>query len=57
MAQRITIIEGHPDPAGNRFCHALAEAYAQGARAAGLEVRRIDVARLGFPLLRTQASP
>lgn len=55
MVQRITIIQGHPDPAGKRFCHALAEAYAAGARDGGLEVRCIDVAQLEFPLLRTQA--
>jgi putative NADPH-quinone reductase len=55
MAQHITIIQGHPDPAGDRFCHALADAYAAGAEAAGLEVKRIEVAKLEFPLLRTQA--
>jgi putative NADPH-quinone reductase len=55
MAQRITIIQGHPDPAGDRFCHALADAYVGGAEAAGLEVKRIEVAKLEFPLLRTQA--
>lgn len=55
MVQRITIIQGHPDPAGTRFCHALAEAYAAGARESGLEVKLIDVAHLDFPVLRTQA--
>jgi len=55
MVQRIIIIQGHPDPAGDRFCHALADAYAAGAEAAGREVKRIDVAKLEFPLLRTQA--
>ena len=55
MAQRITIIQGHPDPAGNRFCHSLADAYAEGAEAAARDVRRIEVSNLDFPLLRTQA--
>jgi putative NADPH-quinone reductase len=55
MVQRIIIIQGHPDPAGDRFCHALADAYAAGAEAAGREAKRIDVAKLEFPLLRTQA--
>ena len=55
MARRIVIIQGHPDPAGDRFCHALADTYAAGAEAAGLEVKRIEVAKLEFPLLRTQA--
>ena len=55
MARRIVIIQGHPDPAGDRFCHALADTYAAGAEAAGREVKRIEVAKLEFPLLRTQA--
>ena len=55
MAQHIVIIQGHPDPAGDRFCHALADAYAAGAEAAGIEVKRIEVAKLEFALLRTQA--
>jgi putative NADPH-quinone reductase len=53
--RRIVIIQGHPDPAGGHFCHALAGAYAEGARAAGHEVRRIEVAALTFPWLRSQA--
>lgn len=53
--RRIAIIQGHPDPAGGRFCHALAAAYADGARAAGHDVRLIAVATLDFPWLRTQA--
>jgi len=51
---RILIIQGHPDPAGGHLCHALADAYAEGARSAGRELRSLDVARLDFPLLRTQ---
>ena len=54
MPRRLTIIQGHPDPAGNRLCHALADAYAGGAANAGHAVMRIDVARLDFPILRTQ---
>ena len=52
-SKRIALIQGHPDPGGGRFCHALAFAYAEGAREAGHEVRAIDVAKLEFPLLRT----
>src|SRR5262245_5661905 len=55
MVQRIAIIQGHPDPGGERFCHALAEAYLEGAREGALAVRLIDVARLDFSILRTQA--
>ena len=52
---KITIIQGHPDASVERFCHALASAYADGARDAHHEVRTIEVARLDFPLLRTRA--
>jgi len=52
MGRRVVVIQGHPDPAGGHFCHALAKAYADGAAATGHEVRRIDVATLDFPLLR-----
>lgn len=50
----ITIIQGHPDPSGGHFCHALARAYCEGAAAGGHEVSFIDVAHLDFPLLRTR---
>jgi putative NADPH-quinone reductase len=50
----VAIIQGHPDPAGGHLCHALADAYAQGAMAAGHGVARIELVRLDFPLLRTQ---
>ena len=55
MTRRIAIIQGHPDPAGHRLLHAMADVYAEAASAAGHEVRRIEVAKLEFPLLRTQA--
>lgn len=54
MTKKITIIQGHPDPQGNHFCHALAKAYAEGAESAGHEVKIIEVAQIDFPLLRTQ---
>jgi putative NADPH-quinone reductase len=54
MPKRLTIIQGHPDPVGNRFCHALADSYAEGALSAGHEVSRIEIAKIEFPLLRTQ---
>ncbi|MCP4329141.1 MAG: NAD(P)H-dependent oxidoreductase [Alphaproteobacteria bacterium] len=56
MPKSIAIIQGHPDPSGTHFCHALAEAYADGASSAGHDVERIDVAGLEFPLLRTRES-
>ena len=54
MARRIAIIQGHPDPRGDHFGDALAKAYAEGAQEAGHEIKPIHVARLDFPLLRTQ---
>jgi hypothetical protein len=53
-ARRILIIQGHPDRDGDHFCHALGDRYDAGARAAGHEVRRVDVARLDFPILRSK---
>jgi putative NADPH-quinone reductase len=48
---KIATIQGHPDGRGGHFCHALAAAYEDGAAASGHEVRRIEVAKLDFPLL------
>ena len=56
MIRRITIIQGHPDATARHFCHALADAYADGVREAGGQVRIVDVARLDFPILRSQAA-
>ena len=53
MQRRIALIDGHPDGDPKRFVHALAEAYEAGALAAGHQVRRITLAGLDFPLLRT----
>ncbi|TDY02525.1 NAD(P)H-dependent oxidoreductase [Thiohalophilus thiocyanatoxydans] len=48
---RIVIIQGNPDHCARHYGHALAEAYADGAREAGHEVTTIEVAALTFPLL------
>lgn len=53
MPRKIALVQGHPDPSPNHYCQALAAAYIEGARAAGHEVRVIDVARLNFALIRT----
>ena len=55
MGRRILLIQGHPDPTGGHFCHALAEAYASAAARAGHEIKTIPVAALDFPLLRNAA--
>jgi putative NADPH-quinone reductase len=54
MAKNIVIIQGHPDTRGIHFCHALADAYAEGAANARHEVRRIAVAGVDFALLRSR---
>ncbi|MDZ7583196.1 MAG: NAD(P)H-dependent oxidoreductase [Thiobacillus sp.] len=54
MGKHILLIQSHPDTSRRHLCHALEDAYFQGATAAGHEVRRIDVATLDFPLLRSQ---
>lgn len=46
MADRICIIQGHPHDDPAHFCHALAEAYAEGARESGASIERVDVARI-----------
>lgn len=54
MSRNVLLIQGHPDPARGHLCHALEDAYADGAGQAGHELRRIRVASLDFPLLRSQ---
>ncbi|MBI1265139.1 MAG: flavodoxin family protein [Alphaproteobacteria bacterium] len=50
---RICLINAHPDPAPERFCHALANAYQAGAAAAGHEVSRFDAGALDYGFLTT----
>lgn len=54
VEKRIVLIQGHPDLDHDHLCRALENAYAAGAAEAGHAVRRIDVASLQFPLLRSQ---
>jgi putative NADPH-quinone reductase len=54
MSKRVVIIQGHPDAQSRHFGHALADEYAKGCEDGGHEVRRIEVAKLDFPLLRTK---
>lgn len=46
MKTTIAVIIGHPY--SGSYCHALAEAYAHGARRGGAEVRFLDLCRLSF---------
>ena len=52
MSRRILVLVGHPDSSPDRLCRALASAYAEAERA-GHTVRKIDLALLDFPMLRT----
>ena len=52
MDRRIALIDGHPDGRPERFCHALANAYAQAAAAAGHEVRQLTLAEMEISFLR-----
>ena len=54
MSKRILLIQGHPDAGQRHLCHLFEDAYAEGASVAGHEVRRVNVASLSFPLLRSQ---
>ncbi|TPL74230.1 NAD(P)H-dependent oxidoreductase [Mesorhizobium sp. B2-3-15] len=53
MSRRILIVVGHPDPSPGRLCRGLAKAYGEGAEQSGHVVRRVDLAALDFPMLRT----
>lgn len=53
--RRLVILDGHPDPDSARFIHALADRYEEAARASGHMVRRIDVAKLNFPIVRERS--
>ena len=53
MSRCITIIQCHPDSRAQHFGNALADAYGDGARAAGHEVKCIEVAKLAFSMLHS----
>jgi len=53
MSGQVVVIDGHPDPAAGRLCHALADAYARGAQSAGHSVELIRLAELEVPFLRS----
>ncbi|MES2401763.1 MAG: NAD(P)H-dependent oxidoreductase [Pseudomonadota bacterium] len=53
-ARRILLIDAHPDPEAEHLTQVLVEAYAAGAIQSGHELRRVRLATLDFPLLRSQ---
>lgn len=54
MKRSVLVVDGHPDPATGRLCHALAGAYARGAEGAGHEVVVIRAADIDIPFLRSK---
>jgi putative NADPH-quinone reductase len=55
MNRTVCIIQGHPHGTGKHLCHAIADAYADGARLSGARVRRIDLGSTDISLLRDPA--
>ncbi|MEP7209357.1 MAG: NAD(P)H-dependent oxidoreductase [Alphaproteobacteria bacterium] len=55
MTRNVCIIQGHPHGAARHLCHELADAYGDGAKAAGAKVSWIDLGCLDIPLLRNPA--
>ena len=54
MASKIVVIDGHPDPSAERYCHALAKAYAEGAQNAGHSVRLVTVSECDVGFVRSK---
>ena len=52
--RKIVLLHGHPDPDRARLGYTLADAYERGARSAGHEVHRVDIADLDIGFLRTK---
>jgi putative NADPH-quinone reductase len=50
----IVVIQGHPDPRGGHFGHALADAYVRAAGEGGHTVCVFEVAKLAFPFVRSR---
>jgi putative NADPH-quinone reductase len=55
MDRTVCIIQGHPHGGGKHLCHAIADAYADGAKVAGARVRRIDLGDMDIDMLRNPA--
>lgn len=52
--KKIAILDAHPDPDLARYIHALADAYCEGAREAGHEVRHIMLGDINMPILHSR---
>ncbi len=55
-SRRVLVINGHPDPSGQRYCTALSAAYLRGADKAGHQIRRLDAGALKLPPIQSQAA-
>lgn len=53
---RICILQGHPHPTGQHYCHALATAYRTGAEGAGHSVTSVDIGAMALDFLRDPAA-
>jgi putative NADPH-quinone reductase len=53
VAHRILVVDGHPDPDAARFSHAIADAYTEGARAAGRTAYVARIAALDFSYVQS----
>lgn len=51
MIRKICLLNAHPDPSPDRFCHALANAYEEAALEAGSRVTRFNLGELDLPPL------
>ncbi|MFZ4071877.1 MAG: NAD(P)H-dependent oxidoreductase [Caulobacterales bacterium] len=51
MLANVCVLQGHPHPNGAHFCHALADAYSEGANAARHDVSRFDLGAIDAPIL------
>ncbi len=52
MQKNICLIQGHPHKDPSHFCHALADAYQDGAHSASSSIQRLDLAAMDISFLR-----
>lgn len=55
MPDTICVLQGHPHATARHFCHALADAYIEGATEAGHLVSQFDIGAMEMPFLRDPA--
>jgi putative NADPH-quinone reductase len=55
MNRTVCVLQGHPHGERKHLCHAIADAYADGAKSAGAKIKRIDLGAMDIPMLRDPA--